>query len=180
MTPSHLIAGRRLLSSPQLIEDEEMSNQELESPETFTRRLLYLNKLLHHYWNRFSREYVVSLREFHKCHGQAKDVKAVSVGEVVHVYEDNTPRLQWKLGLVEAVNESADGEVRSVVVSVTNKAGKRYKLRRPIQNIYPLEITDNVDIKVATDVKCDICEKNIERPPRRMAAKNADSFRRDS
>ena len=61
LTPSHLIAGRRLLSLPQLIEDEEMSNQELESLETFTRRLLYLNKLLHHYWNRFSREYVVSL-----------------------------------------------------------------------------------------------------------------------
>ena len=51
LTPSHLIAGRRLLSLPQLIEDEEMSNQELESPETFTRCLLYLNKLLHHYWN---------------------------------------------------------------------------------------------------------------------------------
>ena len=150
-----------------------MSNQELESPETFTRRLLYLNKLLHHYWNRFSREYVISLREFHKCHGQAKDVKPVSVGEVVHVYEDNTPRLQWKLGLVEAVNESADGEVR------TTKAGKRYNLRRPIQKIYPLEINDSVDIKVATDVKSDICEKkNIERPPRRMAAKNADCFRR--
>ena len=102
----------------------------------------------------------------------------MSVGEVVHVYKDNTPRLQWKLGLFEAVNESADGEVRSVVVSVTNKAGKRYKLRRPIQKIYPLEITDNVDIKVATDVKSDICEKNIDHPPRRMAAKNADCFRR--
>ena len=109
----------------------------------------------------------------------------MSVGEVVHVYEDNTPRLQWKLGLVEAVNESADGEVRSVVVSVTNKAGKRYNLRRPIQKIYPLEINDSVDVKVATDVKSDICEKkNIERPPppppppRRMAAKNTDCFRR--
>ena len=89
----------------------------------------------------------------------------MSVGEVVHVYEDNTPRLQWDLGLVEAVNESADGEVKSVVVSVTNKAGKRYDLRRPIQKIYPLEITDNVDIKVATDVKYDLCEKkNSERP----------------
>ena len=29
---------------------------------------------------------------------------------------------------------------------MTNKAGKRYKLRRPIQKIYPLEITDSVDI----------------------------------
>ena len=125
LTPSHLITGRRLLSLPQLIEDEEMSNQELKSPETFTCRLLYLSKLLHYYWNRFLREYVVSLREFHKCHGQAKDVKPVCAGEVVHVYEDIIPRLQWKLGLVETVNESADGEVKSVVVSVTNKAGKR-------------------------------------------------------
>ena len=116
LTPLHLIAGRRLLSFSKLIEDEEMSNHELESPDTFTRCLLYLNKLLHHYWNRFSREYVVSLREFHRCHGQAKDIKPVSVGEVVHFYEDNLPRLQWKLGLVEAENESADGEVRSVVV----------------------------------------------------------------
>ena len=52
------------------------------------------------------------------------------------------------------------------MVSVTNKAGKRYNLRRPIQKIYPLEINDSVDITVATDVKSDICEKkNIERPP---------------
>ena len=74
-----------------------MSNQELESPETFTRRLLYLNKLLHHYSNRFSKEYVVNLREFYKCHGQAKDVNPVSVGKVVHVYEDNTPRIHGSL-----------------------------------------------------------------------------------
>ena len=59
---------------------------------------------------------------------------------------------------------------------MTNKAGKRYKPKGPIQKIYPLEITDSVDIKVAS--KSDICEKNIERPPRRMAAKNADCFRR--
>ena len=62
---------------------------------------------------------------------------------------------------------------------MTNKAGKRSNLRRPIQKIFPLEINDSVAIKVATDVKSDICEKkNIERPPRRMAAKNADCFRR--
>ena len=50
-------------------------------------------------------------------------------------------------------------------LSVTNKAGKRYNLRSPIQKIYPLEINDSVDIKVATDVKSDICEKKNSECP---------------
>ena len=46
----------------------------------------------------------------------------------------------WRLGRVEELLPSSDGEVRGVLVRVMSKRGQVKMIRRPIQHIYPLEV----------------------------------------
>ena len=56
------------------------------------------------------------------------------------IQDDNTRRVQWKLGKVESLIEGKDGAVRgAVVLKITTKHGRSILLRRPIQKLYPLE-----------------------------------------
>ena len=57
ITPSHLMYGRRLKNT--------MVNSETEINETVspTKRVAYVNRLLNSFWQRFSNEYLTSLRE---------------------------------------------------------------------------------------------------------------------
>ena len=60
LTPSHLMVGRRLMSMP----DGDVSG---ESEEGYcNRRFQYLSKKKQHFWNRWRREYLADLREFHR------------------------------------------------------------------------------------------------------------------
>ena len=60
LTLSHLITGKRSI-------DEEDQHQEIDSRELLNKRLTYVSTLLKHYWNRFTKEYLLSLREYHRC-----------------------------------------------------------------------------------------------------------------
>ena len=64
ITPSHLMIGRRLLST--FYEDTEPESIDFTSA-TITRRSKYINELLTHFWSRWKREYLTELREFHNC-----------------------------------------------------------------------------------------------------------------
>ena len=59
------------------------------------------------------------------------------------VYDDGLPRGLWRLGRIEELMQSADGEIRGVLVKVTSKKGHVKVLRQPVQHIYPLEIRDS-------------------------------------
>ena len=67
---------------------EESEVGELISPDTLNKRLEYVNVLLKHYWNRFKKEYLLSLREQHKCNAGGRERKP-EIGEIVIVYDDN-------------------------------------------------------------------------------------------
>ena len=56
------------------------------------------------------------------------------VGSVVLIREDNCPRLQWPLGVVEEMKRGRDGVVRTVKVRTKNGI-----LLRPVQRIHNLE-----------------------------------------
>jgi hypothetical protein len=103
-----------------------------------TKRLMHLNRLLEHFWNRWRREYLVELRECHRrLYKSSSDV--ISVGDVVIIHDDS-PRGFWKLGLVERLIEGRDNEVRGAVVRVKSGQGASSFLKRPIQRLYPLEV----------------------------------------
>jgi len=59
----------------------------------------------------------------------------VKIGDVVLMHDD-TPRVQWKLAVIEQVNKGADGLIRSANVRTTTG-----RTSRPIPRLHPLEVT---------------------------------------
>ncbi|CAB3997663.1 Hypothetical predicted protein [Paramuricea clavata] len=105
-----------------------------------------------------------------------KTKKACEVGEVVLVQGEGLPRSQWKIGRVEALLKSKDGEVRGVKLRALNKKGKPIVLRRPIQKLVPLEIKEERKNEDSKESKQDADIQKEEKPTkqRRIAAINAD------
>ncbi|CAB4011584.1 Hypothetical predicted protein [Paramuricea clavata] len=106
---------------------------------SLSRRATYLKKLLEHFWKRWSREYLLELREHHRVKGVRRSAKAnPKEGDIVCVYEEKTPRNLWRLGKVEKLFKGNDGQVRAVALRIWNK-GKKTTLQRPVQKVYPVE-----------------------------------------
>ena len=59
----------------------------------------------------------------------------MKVGETVLIHDD-TPRVQWKLAIIEGVNKGADGLICS-----TNVRTSTGRTNRPNARLYPLEVT---------------------------------------
>ena len=133
LTQAHLLIGRRLITLP---EEQEVDNWVDDSSESLTKRARYVDKLLHHFWHRWRKEYLVDLREYHKCKrgGETREIK---VGDVVVIQDEGLPRARWRTGEVKELLPSRDGETRGVALRVLNKKGSRVTtLRRPIQKLY--------------------------------------------
>ena len=64
LCPSQLITRRRILSLLNIADGK--CADEVISQESPTKRMKYVNSVLQHYWRRWSKEYVINLREFHK------------------------------------------------------------------------------------------------------------------
>ena len=139
LTPSHLVTGRRLLSLPEeVLVHEEKDNEVV----LLTRRQRYLILLLTHFWTRWSREYVVELREHHQVKGHTSSAPVIREGDIVTVMEEGkTNRGTWKSGRVVKLLPGTDGEVRAAAVKLGGqKQGKGAYLNRPVQKLFPVEV----------------------------------------
>ena len=63
------------------------------------------------------------------------NTQAVKVGDIVLIHDD-TPRVQWKLAVIEQVNKGADGLICSANVRTSTE-----RTNQPIVRLYLLEIT---------------------------------------
>jgi hypothetical protein len=63
----------------------------------------------------------------------------LKINDVVLVADEETPRGQWPLGIVTAVELSSDGRVRAATVKCNNK-----EKRRPIHKLVYLEHHDTI------------------------------------
>ena len=168
LTPSHFLCGYRLLTLPDTNAKENEADPDYipseMSTKALTKRAQYQKTLINAFWTRWKTEYLTSLREHHTCRKRILNKKAVAIGDVVLIH-DNTPRNQWKIGVVTSLHTGKDGLVRSVSLRVPS--GK--ELSRPIEKLYPLEMSDiptNENIEKAP-------ENDIQRPPLRLAAQKA-------
>ena len=99
--------------------------------------------LLGHFWKRFNKEYLLSLREFHNLAIKGCSSDVISKGTVVSVQEDNQPRGSWKLGKTEEVHTGNDGKLRGCQVKVITNTGKPNFINCPINRLYNLEVVEN-------------------------------------
>lgn len=72
-----------------------------------------------------------------------KGSSEVKVGDVVVVHSEDKHRGFWKLGRIERVLSSQDGEIRGAVARVHQGGNRTTLLKRPIQRLYPIEVRCN-------------------------------------
>ncbi|KAL1471357.1 hypothetical protein MTO96_039985 [Rhipicephalus appendiculatus] len=91
--------------------------------------------MLNAFWQVWHSEYLKQLSSVYATK-QAKG-REPRVGDVVLVQE-NRPRLLWKAGVIVSLFPGRDGEIKSC--EVRTPQGKH--VRRPVQRLYPLEISE--------------------------------------
>ena len=143
LTPSHLLTGHRLISLPDpFISNEDPDYVTTSAPNVLSRRMQHLTAILDHFWQRWKREYLTELRESHRfAHKEtATNLKPVSIGDIVLIHDEDHPRIFWKMGKIEDLIKGADGVVRGAIV---RSGSKLALLKRPIQRLFPLEVSSN-------------------------------------
>ena len=109
------------------------------------RRAKYLKLLLSHFWNRWRKEYLTELRQFHQyaVNDKSKQKESNVKGDVVIVKEENTPRSTRRLGRVKELIKGRDDKVRGALVTVAGKQVKLAQLKPPIQHLIPVKCKES-------------------------------------
>ena len=127
LTPNHLLTMRE---GPYVV--GEMNSKDMYCKRRW-RHIQYLADL---FWKRWKQAYLLSLQERQKWHTKDRNL---SVGDVVLVTDEGSPRCHWPLGRVCKVKVSQDGLVRSV----TLKRGNAF-VDRPISKLVLMCKDDSV------------------------------------
>jgi hypothetical protein len=186
LTPSHLLCGRRLLSVPYGDTPEATDPDWDPKSDDLTRRVVYLQRLIDKFWNRWSKEYLLELRESHRNTLQDSSPQEISVGEIVVAHDDNQRWGLWNLGKIEKLIEGEDHRIRSAVVRVHGEGRKTKTLKRPINKLYSLEVrsqdkdkSGSVNVhETQRDMEPEPTNDQRELRPRRKAAFKADILRK--
>ena len=101
LTPAHLVGWRLLTLSDDLsyyVDGDE--NFEITS-EQLQRRMKYLNSVINHFWRRWSKEYLLELRDSHRYRTTYKEGPFIKTGNVVLIHDEDKPRGFWRLARVQ-------------------------------------------------------------------------------
>ncbi|XP_044174273.1 uncharacterized protein LOC122957892 [Acropora millepora] len=133
-----------------------------EENRDLRKRAKHLKSCKDALWKRWTREYLAALRE---RHGRGKEgkLKSLKIGDVVNIHSEEKNRGKWPLGIVEQLYGGRDGVIRAV----KSRTGKSI-LERPIQHLYPLELSSDDPKNVARPSQLD-AQAPVFRP-RRYAA----------
>ena len=110
LTPNHMVFGRRLESVNEVLDSEV-----IHGTINLRRRKRVVEIMLDHFWNRWRREYLTSLRETQRRTSKGHSLK-IQLHDIVLVHEEKQPRHCWKLGRVVKLIPSDDGEIRGAEI----------------------------------------------------------------
>ena len=107
LTPGHFLIGRPLEALP-------------DPPQSIPllRRWHLCQAIVRHFWQRWSLEYLVSLRRFSKSDNPTKNTE---VGDIPVLREDNVVPQKWPIARVVEVHPGRDGLVRAVTVKTSTR-----------------------------------------------------------
>lgn len=128
------------------------------------KRVKYLKACKDALWKHWTRKYFTTLPERHNQSNNGKP-RPLKKGDVVIIHPEEKNCGKWPLGVTEELYQGRDGEVRAAKLH----AGKAF-LERPIQHLYPLEMScENLPEKAALSTQPN-AEGNVFRPRRDAAA----------
>ena len=164
--PNHLIYGRDI--SADQITSYNYKPLEINGEEMRQNASTFRN-IVNHFLKRFMRDYMLALQERHSYQRRKSNYNCVlKVNDIVLVKGDSAPRLSWRKETVEKLIYGDDNLVRGADVRVyQDKLGKTIVIRRPLQLLIPLEVTNIIHNDN------EINELANERP-KRLASLNAD------
>ena len=100
----------------------------------------------------------------------------ICVGNVVVVHDENIRRFQWKLGRVVGLITRKDDALRGAVVrKLTDKKETctEIRSRRPIQKLYPVELSDEIKDEKGNYIRRVNKRKTIGQREKRCGEKGA-------
>lgn len=127
LTPAHFLIGRQITSLP----DPSL----IHIKESRLSRFQRVQQLQHHFWERWTKEYVSELQTRTKWKTNQLQLQA---GTLVVVKQDNVPPLQWLLGRIVQIHPGPDGIAR--VASIKTHSGV---IKRAFSKICVLPIEYN-------------------------------------
>ena len=135
LTPADLIYGGRVSST---VNDKHF--EIVSTNRSLTKRAKYHQQLLHQFTKQWRNEYLTSLRE-RNADKRGADQVPISVGDIVILKNESSPRLFWKVARVEELLPGRDNVIRSARICVLSESNKKTMLlRRPVQHLIPLEV----------------------------------------
>ena len=160
-----MIHGHRLT----MIGDVKHDNDADFDDKNVNKRMQFLRAKLEHVWNRWSKEYLVGLREYHRT---TKGGEALpELGTLVLIIDTTIERRFWKLAKISSYIKGRDHVVRAVKLDAVSQ-GRKIVMERPLQGICPLEIKAQVGGQHIQQER--VQEKEVR--PRRVAAFAADEL----
>ena len=108
LTPSHLMV--ECCHVPDAVYKDNLDEDGVNSA-VFSRRAQHLSRTLDQFWQRWRIEYLLELREAHRCSRSCTDNPRISVGDIVVVKTEGQPRGFWKLAKVERMITGQDGDL---------------------------------------------------------------------
>ena len=104
--------------------------------KTGQKRARYIDTIVEHYWERWRKEYVGSLRNW-KQNYKRRNTVVPEVNDVVIVFDEKLPRHKWLFGRIIELIPSKDGQCRGAKLIL----GKtKAVIERPISKLYPIEL----------------------------------------
>ena len=89
-------------------------------------------------------EYLTGIRG---CLKTKIPVRGILSGDIVHIHQDKSPRLQWRLGRVTKLFPGRDGIIRSAAVATLDPSNRVIRVNRPLEKLYPLEVRSEEEIE---------------------------------
>lgn len=135
LTASQLIYGRQINTS---VNDKQF--EIVSTHQALTEKVKYQKRLIGQFVKRWKREYLPSIREGSSV-ANGRGNQQISVGDIVILREEGTPRLFWQLAKIQDLIQSDDGMTRAAKIRLVHGNKRKItELRRPIQQPIPLEL----------------------------------------
>ena len=140
LTPSHLLYGRRMASSPCSGHYEVVSTN-----ASLTKRSRNHRHVLNQIISCWRKDYLLSLREVSSTKRTGSG-PVVKVGDVVILKDDSVKRLFWKLAKVVELLKGSDGVARAALINVSNEGGPPRILKRSTRHLIPIEVSCDANL----------------------------------
>ena len=130
-----------LLEEPP-ISSSPPARKNMSEKENMTRRSQFLQNIMTQFWKQWRKQYLTELQEYCPVDKRAKSRRGILQGDIVSIHED---KVQWGMGRVMQLLTGRDGNVRSARVRVMSEGGRGQEITKPIERLYPLEVTAEED-----------------------------------